>query len=237
MATLYGGDAAAWAAHDPLTVLGHHHHYHGRDGCLRRRHAASTGPPAPRSGWPRRAGTDGIDTERAGPAGRPQLAVRAHGSSRRHCRPGARSAPGLTGTAGRSHGSNRPCRSALCVAFAAVPGRRLCQQEPGHADRGRAGDAGRLRGHRRLRQRLGPAAVPLRVAACGSTSRPPRSSGGRATRRRPSRGAETVDIDRRPAGAAVRDGCGTIGVFDMGEAPTRAWWAARPAASRSPPAA
>lgn len=30
--TLYGGDRAAWAAHDPLTVLGHHHHYHGVTG-------------------------------------------------------------------------------------------------------------------------------------------------------------------------------------------------------------
>lgn len=27
--TLYGGDRAAWAAHDPLTVLRHHHRYHG----------------------------------------------------------------------------------------------------------------------------------------------------------------------------------------------------------------
>jgi S-formylglutathione hydrolase FrmB len=29
---LYGGDRAAWAAHDPLTVLGHHHRYHGVSG-------------------------------------------------------------------------------------------------------------------------------------------------------------------------------------------------------------
>jgi S-formylglutathione hydrolase FrmB len=29
---LYGGDRAAWAAHDPLTVLGHHHRYHGVTG-------------------------------------------------------------------------------------------------------------------------------------------------------------------------------------------------------------
>lgn len=29
VATLYGGDRRAWAAHDPMTVLGHHHHYHG----------------------------------------------------------------------------------------------------------------------------------------------------------------------------------------------------------------
>lgn len=29
VATLYGGDRAAWAAHDPLTVLGHHHRYQG----------------------------------------------------------------------------------------------------------------------------------------------------------------------------------------------------------------
>jgi S-formylglutathione hydrolase FrmB len=29
VATLYGGNTAAWAAHDPLTVLGRHHDYHG----------------------------------------------------------------------------------------------------------------------------------------------------------------------------------------------------------------
>jgi S-formylglutathione hydrolase FrmB len=29
---LYGGDHAAWAAHDPLTVLGHHHRYDGVTG-------------------------------------------------------------------------------------------------------------------------------------------------------------------------------------------------------------
>jgi S-formylglutathione hydrolase FrmB len=32
VAALYGGDRAAWAAHDPLTVLGHHHHYTGVSG-------------------------------------------------------------------------------------------------------------------------------------------------------------------------------------------------------------
>ena len=33
VATLYGGNRAAWAAHDPLTVLAHHHHhYHGVSG-------------------------------------------------------------------------------------------------------------------------------------------------------------------------------------------------------------
>jgi enterochelin esterase-like enzyme len=32
IATLYGGNRAAWAAHDPLTVLGHHHRYHGVSG-------------------------------------------------------------------------------------------------------------------------------------------------------------------------------------------------------------
>jgi S-formylglutathione hydrolase FrmB len=32
VATLYGGDKAAWAAHDPLTVLSHHHHYTGVTG-------------------------------------------------------------------------------------------------------------------------------------------------------------------------------------------------------------
>jgi S-formylglutathione hydrolase FrmB len=32
IATLYGGDQAAWAAHDPMTVLSHHHHYTGVTG-------------------------------------------------------------------------------------------------------------------------------------------------------------------------------------------------------------
>ena len=32
IATLYGGDRAAWAAHDPLTVLRHHPRYHGMFG-------------------------------------------------------------------------------------------------------------------------------------------------------------------------------------------------------------
>jgi S-formylglutathione hydrolase FrmB len=32
VATLYGGDQAAWAAHDPLTVLSHHPHYAGVTG-------------------------------------------------------------------------------------------------------------------------------------------------------------------------------------------------------------
>jgi S-formylglutathione hydrolase FrmB len=32
IATLYGGSRAAWAAHDPLTVLSHHHRYHDVSG-------------------------------------------------------------------------------------------------------------------------------------------------------------------------------------------------------------
>ena len=32
VANLYGGNRSAWAAHDPLTVLSHHHHYHGVSG-------------------------------------------------------------------------------------------------------------------------------------------------------------------------------------------------------------
>lgn len=32
IATLYGGSRAAWATHDPLTVLGHHHRYHDVSG-------------------------------------------------------------------------------------------------------------------------------------------------------------------------------------------------------------